>query len=115
MTKKLNTSVITNELEGSIFFSQKRPSSSLEEKVPLNKHREAIKPPEKKDSATQTLPVTAPAKRTFIKRTFDLFEDQLAYLTKESLQDRLAGKEGSMNAMVREALDEWIKRRKAQI
>jgi hypothetical protein len=58
-------------------------------------------------------PKTPPSTtRSFIKRTFDLYEDQLNYLTKESLQDRLAGKEGSMNSMVREALDEWIAKRK---
>ena len=51
--------------------------------------------------------------RSFIKRAFDLYEDQLSYLTRESLQDRLAGKEGSMNAMVREAIDDWIKKREA--
>ena len=56
-----------------------------------------------------TLPQAS--KRSFIKRTFDVYEDQLAYLTRESLQGRLAGKEVSMNAMVREAIDDWIKRR----
>jgi len=62
---------------------------------------------------TPALKAESPLKRAFIKRTFDLYEDQLAYLTKESLQDRLAGKEGSMNAMVREAIDDWIRRREA--
>jgi hypothetical protein len=51
------------------------------------------------------------ATRKFIKRTFDLYEDQLNYLVKESLRDRLDGKDGSMNAWVREALDDWIKKR----
>src|SRR3954447_13330350 len=51
------------------------------------------------------------ATRKFIKRTFDLYEDQLNYLIKESLRDRLDGKDGSMNAWVREALDDWIKKR----
>jgi hypothetical protein len=31
-------------------------------------------------------------------------------LTRLSLQERLAGKERSMNEMVREALDDWIKK-----
>jgi hypothetical protein len=57
---------------------------------------------------------TISGKRAFIKRTFDLFEDQLSYLTKESLQDRLAGKEVSMNSMVREAIDDWIKKRQTE-
>ena len=114
MTKRLNTSTITNELEGSVFFSQKSPPSSREQDSPPVKQQKAIKLHEKKSAIPHTLPITTSAKRTYIKRTFDLFEDQLAYLTKESLQDRLAGKKGSMNSMVREAIDEWIKRRKSQ-
>jgi hypothetical protein len=51
--------------------------------------------------------------RPFIKRTFDLYEDQLDYLSREALQDRLDGKEASMNAWVRQAIDEWIARRKS--
>ena len=52
-------------------------------------------------------------KRSFIRRTFDFYEDQITYLTRESLQERLAGKERSMNEMVREALDDWINKRKS--
>ena len=63
--------------------------------------------------ASTPKPKPESSNRSFIKRTFDLYEDQLRYLTRESLQDRLAGKEGSMNAMVREAIDEWIKKRES--
>src|SRR5215213_4830091 len=114
MTKKLNTGAITNELEGSVFFSQKKPlsSSPVTPKPPANKSPEAVKPAVKQHTITQAPANTPSEKRTFIKRAFDIFGDQLSYLTKESLQDRLAGKEGSMNAMLREALDEWIKKRK---
>jgi hypothetical protein len=51
------------------------------------------------------------AKRSFVRRSFDFFEDQVSYLTRVSLEERLAGKEGSMNAMVREAIDDYIKQR----
>lgn len=47
--------------------------------------------------------------RVYVRRTFDFYEDQIAFLLKSSLQERLAGGEGSMNAMVREALDKYIK------
>ena len=50
-------------------------------------------------------------KRPYVRRTFDFYEDQIAYLTRESLQERLAGNEVSMNAMIREAIDDWIKKR----
>jgi hypothetical protein len=51
------------------------------------------------------------AKRTFLRRTFDFYEDQIAFLKRESLQERLAGREKGMNEMVREAIDEWINKR----
>jgi hypothetical protein len=113
MIKKLDVAQITNELsEGSAFF---RPAVKPEERtVP------SPAPAKPKEPAQKQLPDHQPAKRQvrtqdrrFIKRTFDLYEDQLTYLNRESLQDRLAGKEGSMNAMVREALDQWIAKRKA--
>ncbi|MBO0782966.1 MAG: hypothetical protein J2P37_29480 [Ktedonobacteraceae bacterium] len=47
--------------------------------------------------------------RAYERRTFDFYADQIAFLTRRSLEDRLAGGEGSMNAMVREALDNYIK------
>ncbi len=54
-----------------------------------------------------------PAKRSFIRRSFDFYEDQVSYLTRVSLEERMAGREGSMNAMVREALDDYIQKKKA--
>jgi hypothetical protein len=55
--------------------------------------------------------VSQSTKRSFVRRTFDFYDDQIVYLTRQSLQERLAGKEMSMNEMVREALDDWIKKR----
>src|SRR4051812_43941577 len=52
-----------------------------------------------------------PAKRPFVRRTFDFYEDQIEYLKRESLQERLAGKEVGMNSMIREAIDDWVKKR----
>ncbi len=54
-----------------------------------------------------------PAKRSFVRRSFDFYEDQVSFLTRVSLEERMAGREGSMNAMVREALDDYIQKKKA--
>ena len=43
--------------------------------------------------------------------SFDFYEEQITYLKQESLREQLEGKEGSMNAMVREAIDDWIRKR----
>jgi hypothetical protein len=114
MSKKLDITGITNELsEGSAFFrtapKPAEPPLPSPTPAPMREAPRAKPLPDHKP----TKPQARAQARTFIKRTFDLFEDQLNYLTRESLQDRLAGKEVSMNAMVREALDEWIKKREA--
>jgi hypothetical protein len=50
-------------------------------------------------------------KRLYVRRTFDFYDDQITYLIRNSLEERLAGREISMNEMVREALDDWIQKR----
>ena len=118
MKKRLNTEAITNELAGnSAFFPDYQgqdtsvedhvtsiPSVSEEPQVPVTKQA---------TTAASSSSPTVSAKRSFVRRSFDLYEDQIAFLTRVSLEERLAGKEGSMNAMVREALDNYIKKRKA--
>jgi hypothetical protein len=50
-------------------------------------------------------------RRSFLRRTFDFYEDQIAFLKRESLEQRLAGQERGMNEMVREAIDDWINKK----
>jgi hypothetical protein len=50
-------------------------------------------------------------KRLLVRRGFEWYEDQLAALKRLSLQEQMEGKEGSMSAMVREALDDYLKKR----
>ena len=49
-----------------------------------------------------------PIKRFVVRRGFDYYEDQLATLKKLSLREQMAGRDGSMSRMVREALDEYL-------
>ena len=53
-------------------------------------------------------------KRLLVRRGFEWYEDQLAALKRLSLQEQMEGKEGSMSAMVREALDAYLKKRSAK-
>ena len=62
----------------------------------------------KKPNSTKALKPASHG-RVYVRRTFDFYEDQISFLLKSSLQERLAGGEGSMNAMVRDALDKYIK------
>jgi hypothetical protein len=120
MSKKFNVNNIVNErkneLDYSPLFQSKKPTPELKDESP------AIQPvkenldsqPVIKSSITNPTsqqPTQKASKRSFVRRSFDFYEDQIKYLTRESLEDRLAGREGSMNAMVREAIDAWIKKR----
>lgn len=72
---------------------------------PLNLHIESQPAPK---TSKQQHPTSQPNKRSYVRRTFDFYEDQITYLTRKSLQSKLDGKELSMNEMVREAVDDWI-------
>jgi hypothetical protein len=123
--KKLNTDSITNELEHSSFFpgrpAQKPDSETSKapaaQPAPIKMAETVVLRPFTEPAPTtrpvpSAVPASAPAGRRYIRRTFDFYEDQIAYLTRASLEDRLAGKEGSMNAMVREAVDLLIRERR---
>ncbi len=125
MNKKLNTNSITNELEHSSFFPSRpdvagqpavtdtAPKAAEQAPVSQTNPTPAVKRPQIRalKPAQQPKP-TVTTGRGYVRRTFDIFEDQLAYLTRASLEDRLAGGEGSMNSMVRQALDDFIAHQK---
>ena len=50
-------------------------------------------------------------RRMPLRRGFEFYEDQLASLKQISLQEQLAGKSGNMSQMVREAIDDYLKKR----
>lgn len=55
------------------------------------------------------VPVTASGRRKIKSRhAFDVYEDQVEALQQLALQDRMRGGAGSMSAMVREAIDDYI-------
>ncbi len=45
------------------------------------------------------------------RHAFDIYEDQVETLQQLSLEDRMRGEVGSMSAMVREAIDDYIAKR----
>jgi hypothetical protein len=73
--------------------------------------RETGRPP---DLPTNRPPDRITTKRLLVRRGFEWYEDQLAALKRLSLQEQMEGKEGSMSAMVREALDDYLKKRSAR-
>jgi hypothetical protein len=89
------------------------PSETPEEKVekqPLT-DRATARPP---GEAMNRPPDRVTNKRLLVRRGFEWYEDQLAALKRLSLQEQMEGKDGSMSAMVREALDDYLKRRSSK-
>jgi len=91
--------------------------SSLENMPAIGKPKPATSPPvsqtkaQKPSVAAKPATTLQPGKRHLVRRTFDFYEDQIEYMKRESLQERLAGRETGMNSMMREAIDDWIKKR----
>jgi hypothetical protein len=61
------------------------------------------------------VPPTAASKRKMKQRhPFDIYNDQYEELKQLALEDRMSGGTGSMSAMVREAIDEYIAKYRAE-
>jgi hypothetical protein len=110
MTKKLDTTTIQRDLEGSAFFPKTTtPLAGDNSSSPPSPLVEpAIAPPA--PSAAQGVRPVRPVRpvRRKIRHAFDIHEDQIDSLRQLSYEARLRGEEGSMSAMVRSALDEYI-------
>jgi hypothetical protein len=119
MSKKFNVNAIVserkNELDSSPLFQTKSPAAPTQDAssttLPDSEQDDARKPRSSPLPGGQTQFTTPSMKHAFVRRTFDFYEEQISYLKQESLREQLEGKEGSMNAMVREAIDDWIKKR----
>jgi hypothetical protein len=120
MKKQLNTEGITNELAGaSLFFSQqKRTGQKPVSGTPLPEKPVRQEEQGKKEKQHLT-PLPAPhadAQKRPVKprHGFDIYWDQYEALVKWSNEEKLQGGTGSMSRMVREALDDYIAKRKKQ-
>src|SRR5918992_4901849 len=120
MKKRLNTEGITNELAGaSLFFSrQKRTGQKPVRSTPLPEKPVGQEDHGKKDKQNGTPDLTplANANKRPVKprHGFDIYWDQYEALVKWSNEEKLQGGTGSMSRMVREALDDYIAKRKKQ-
>src|SRR5690242_5655982 len=70
---------------------------------------EQVPAPDRVDRGDREVQVAQPKRRKIKPRhSFDVYEDQVDTLQQLALADRMRGGAGSMSAMVREALDEYI-------
>jgi hypothetical protein len=56
-------------------------------------------------------PVRPNGKRIITRNSFEIYEDQMEALRKLSFQEKMEGKLGSMSQMMREAIDDYLKKR----
>jgi hypothetical protein len=54
-------------------------------------------------------PVRSNGKRIITRNSFEIYEDQMDALRRLSFADKMNGKIGSMSAMVRDAIDAYLK------
>src|SRR3954462_9644191 len=114
MNKKLNTTDIANELTGSSHFFQRRPTQDQTAKPPVTEVFQ-----EKQQGVPVPVPpygvprTPVPPRRAIRQRQpFDVFEDQYRELKQIADDERGLGLPGSMSRMVREAIDEYLLKRK---
>ena len=116
MKKQLNVDRIQSELRGgSAFFPGYRGSASPAPPVAAPEPQLSEQSGEKANDRSvgrsfARTPVRNPAKskRIITRNSFEIYEDQMEALRKRSFQEKLAGKVGSMSAMVRAALDTYL-------
>jgi hypothetical protein len=98
--------------------SPQQPEPVSSSQLPKKERRLNRKPVSPKSSAPARQILATPSTasdttRSFLPRTVNLYEDQIDYLSRQVLQDRLSGKNSSMNAWIREAMDDWIAKHKS--
>jgi hypothetical protein len=127
MTKKLNTTSITNELADSAFFRPNTQPEKPEVTPPTPLPEPLVHEERQPHQILPDLPTARPdgeavyrpddrptGKGILVRRGFEWREDQLRALKRLSLKEQIAGKPGSMSQMVRDALDEYLKKRASE-
>jgi hypothetical protein len=116
MSKKLNVDAIANELSGgSAFFPSYRgntsPAPQVEETSPPAEPQSPAQQPEHltPERTNARPPVRLNAKRIITRNSFEIYEDQMDALRRLAYLEKMDGKIGSMSAMVREAIDTYLK------
>jgi hypothetical protein len=99
--KQYDTEHLTNELAGgkSLFFDQPKREEPTRQQNPAAPERANARTPER-----------ANGKRIITRNSFEIYEDQMDSLRERSYEEKRAGRVGSMSAMVRDAIDAFLKK-----
>jgi hypothetical protein len=89
--------------------------SSLDNMPAIEKPKPAVKPPSPTRSVQPVRTGSETPRRKIKPRwPFDIYVDQIEELRKLSLEERMQGGSGSMSAMVREAIDAYIAKKRGR-
>src|SRR5688500_10237438 len=83
---------------------------AIEQPQPSGRPPAPVRPAHQAQAGTES-----PRRKIKTRHPFDIFEDQLEELRKLSMEDRMQGGYGSMSAMVREALDTYIGKKRGKV
>jgi len=86
---------------------QQQPVSTTTQPIRQQPERPNVRIPERSNARTPERPN---GKRIITRNSFEVYEDQMDSLRDRSYQEKRAGKLGSMSAMVREAIDAYLKK-----
>jgi hypothetical protein len=115
MKKQLNVDRIQSELRGgSAFFPGYQGSPSPAPPAAAPEPQVSEEPSERANGRSPgwsfaRTPVRQPARRIITRNSFEIYEDQMEALRRLSFQEKMDGKVGSMSAMVRAAIDTYLK------
>jgi hypothetical protein len=108
MKKKLNIAGISSELRGNSAFFPGYKGADKPPATPTEKVERMALPREPERSNART-PVRPNGKRIITRNSFEIYEDQMDALRERSFQEKRKGALGSMSAMVRDAIDRYLK------
>jgi hypothetical protein len=84
------------------------PPGKAPELGPDNQEQRANRPLSERPNAAT--PVRPNGKRIITRNSFEIYEDQMDSLRKLSYEEKMEGKLGSMSNMVREAIDNYLRK-----
>ena len=89
--------------------------SSMENFPTIQKpHAQEALPNQTPERPNVPTPQRPNVRRIITRNSFEIYEDQMDALRREAYEEKLSGGTGSMSKMVRDAIDTYLKKRKAE-
>jgi hypothetical protein len=105
--KRYDIGHLTNELaEGKSLFFSDRPGKQSATEQGLTRQQNPVVP----ERSNPRTPERSNGKRIITRNSFEIYEDQMDALRDRAYLEKRAGKIGSMSAMVRDAIDAFLKK-----